>query len=133
MADDASNPDNIEETFVYTGEEGQVVPQDVVRCRVHPSVTILPDGVFYGRIKLEDVELSEGLLEIGACAFTECSALRRISIPSTVAVIRGSALNNCCELEKVELCEGLQVIESYAFVECKSLKHIAIPSTCYSD
>ena len=43
-ADGASNPDNVEEAFVYTGEAGQVVPQDVVRCRVHPSVTVFLVG-----------------------------------------------------------------------------------------
>ena len=34
------------EIFVYTGEGGQVVPRDVIRCRVHPSVTTIPEEAF---------------------------------------------------------------------------------------
>ena len=129
MADGATNPDNVDEAFVYTGEGGQVVPQDVVRVRVHPSVTILPDGVFYGRLKLVEVELSEGLLEIRECAFSDCSALRRISIPSTVTLINNNAFAYCDKMEEVNLREGLVVIESCAFESCKSLKRMTIPST----
>lgn len=35
-----------EDVFVYMGEEGSEVPEGVVRIRVHPSVTRLPDEVF---------------------------------------------------------------------------------------
>ena len=52
------------EIFVYTGEGGQVVPRDVVRCRVHPSVTMIHANAFMNCSKLEEVELCEGLLEI---------------------------------------------------------------------
>ncbi len=31
--------------FVYTGE-GCIVPRDVVRARVHPSVSVIPDEAF---------------------------------------------------------------------------------------
>ena len=67
MADEATNPDNVE-TFVYTGEGG-VVTHDVVCCRVHTSVTVIPRGAFQHRKNMEDVELCEGLLEIGERAF----------------------------------------------------------------
>ena len=53
------------EVFVYTGAGGAVVPQDVVRVRVDPSVTSIPARAFYGRKKLTEVELCEGLVEIG--------------------------------------------------------------------
>jgi len=57
MADDSSTNNNTE-VFIYT--EGAVVPQDVVRVRVHPSVTIIPEKAFQKRHKLEAVELCEG-------------------------------------------------------------------------
>ena len=127
-ADGANNPDNVEEAFVYTGGD-MIVPRDVVRCRVHPSVTIIPFNSFHYSLKLEEVEFCEGLLEIGPYAFQRCTSLKQITIPSTVAVIRDMAFEKCCQLEKVELCEGLQGIESYAFYKCMSLKRMAIPST----
>ena len=51
--------------FVYTGSGGDVVPQDVVRVRVDRSVTSIPAYAFYQHKKLAEVELCEGLVEIG--------------------------------------------------------------------
>jgi len=55
------------EVFVYTGagEGGTAVPHDVVHIRVDPSVTSIPFNAFGGRRKLIEVELCEGLLEMG--------------------------------------------------------------------
>ena len=46
------------DVFVYT--EGALVPEDVVRVRVHPSVTVIPGNAFYMRQQLEEVELWMG-------------------------------------------------------------------------
>ena len=59
------------ETFIYMGGD-TVVPSDVVRVRVHPSVTTIPEKALDGRKKLEDVILCEGLQEIGSYAFSYC-------------------------------------------------------------
>lgn len=60
-----------EDVFVYT--EGALVPRDVVRVRVHPSVTVIPHKAFDYRRKLEEVELCEGLLEIETYAFLDAN------------------------------------------------------------
>ena len=106
-----------------------IVPQDVVRVRVHPSVTVIPDDSFSRRGKLEEVEFCEGLLEIGKGAFHACTSLKGIKIPSTVTVICGRAFVYCSGLEEVELSEGLQEIREAAFFSCYRLKNIAIPTT----
>jgi len=107
-----------------------VVPQDVVRVRVHHSVTVIPEKAFHERSKLEEVELCEGLLEIGEWAFSCWSGLvKEIKIPSSVQVIGSNAFVHCHKLEKVTLCDGLLEIGSNAFSHCYSLKRIRIPST----
>jgi len=118
------------ETFIYMGGD-MVVPQDVVRVRVHPSVTVIQEKAFYQRRKLKEVELCEGLLEIGSYAFSGCweRGLKRISIPSSVRVIGSYAFNHCSELEEVILCEGLIEIGSNSFDSCYALKRTNIPST----
>jgi len=125
--EEASNNDA--DVFVYMGAGGPVAPRDIVRVRVHPSVTIIPEATFQGCNKLEEVELSEGLLEIGEQAFRYCTALKHINIPSTVTMIRLHAFSGCKQLEELELCEGLQIIGDYAFFECNSLKRLSIPDT----
>ena len=131
MAAVANNNPNNEEVFVYMGGN-MIVPQDVVRVRVHPSVTVIPNDAFDECVKLEDVELCEGLVEIGKRAFHDCTSLKRIKIPSTVTVIHDNSFQDCDELEKVELREGLLEIGEKAFCGCFKLKHIAIPSTVNS-
>jgi len=124
MADDSSS--NNAEIFVYT--EGVEVPRDVVRVRVHQSVTAIPRNAFNRRYKLEEVELCDGLLEIGEEAFKECTALQHINIPSNVTTIGNNAFHTCSKLQEVELCEGLQEIGYEAFERCTSLKNVKIPS-----
>ena len=118
------------EVFVYT--EGVVVPHDVVRVRVHPSVTIIPENAFKKREKLEVVELCEGLLEIGSYAFSKCKTLKKITIPSTVTLICSHAFAECRQLEELELFDGLQEIEEYAFLYIGPLKRLIIPNTVRS-
>ena len=123
MAEDNSNA----EIFVYT--EGAVVPIDVVRVRIHPSVTVIPEGTFREQYKLKEVELYEGLVEIGEAAFEKCNALERVSVPSTVTIVHQYAFSGCYGLEEIELSEGLLEIREFCFNWCNSLKHINIPST----
>ena len=70
----AANDVGNNEVFVYMGGEGGGgrVPRDVVRARVHPSVTRISAEAFQYCIKLVEVKLCEGLLEIGLGAFRGC-------------------------------------------------------------
>jgi len=120
MADDNNNNDD--GVFVYT--EGVVVPSDVVRVRVHPSVTVIPEEVFYRRKKLKEVELCEGLLEIGDHTFSECLALKHINIPSGATRIGLGTFSS--SLSSVRLGEGLVEIGNYAFASTR-LTQIRIP------
>ena len=123
MAEDNNNA----EVFVYI--EGVVVPDDVVRVRVHPSVTVIPEGAFKEQNKLEEVVLCDGLLEIGDEAFMECQALQKITIPSTVTEIKFCSFYQCKSLDEVVLYEGnLQIIGVRAFSDT-NIKRIKIPST----
>ena len=116
------------EIFVYMGGD-MVVPGNVVRVRVHPSVSVIPLMAFKERFQLEEIELCEGLLEIGACAYMSCRSLRRIIIPSTVTRIGWGAFSKCEKLETIQLNEGLLEIGPHAFFGSTSLKDMAIPST----
>ena len=60
------------EVFVYMGEGGEGVSDDVVCVVVDPSVTSIPDHAFEDRKKLTEVELCEGLVEIGNGSFAWC-------------------------------------------------------------
>ena len=77
--------------FEYTGV-GCPVPKDVISVR-----------------------FTEGLQKIGDDAFSECSLLKSITIPSSVTEIDADAFSRCSNLREVALNEGLQKIGKWAF------------------
>ena len=83
------------EVFVYTGEGGLEVPRDVVRARVHSSVTSIPTNAFKARKKLAEVELCDGLVEIGAVSFSWCDhSITKINIPNSLKRIKDYAFSH---------------------------------------
>jgi hypothetical protein len=72
---------NAAEVFVYTDTgvgEGAVVPEDVVRVRIDPSVLAIREKAFFRRHELQEVELHDGLRDIGSHAFEFCRALNEL-------------------------------------------------------
>ena len=65
------------------------------------------------------VIFNDGLQKIGKCAFSGCTSLESINLPSTVTEIGDSAFHNCYNLREVTLNDGLQKIGNGAFQFCK--------------
>ena len=106
-----------DEVFVYTNR-GERIPSDVVRVRVDPSVTSIPARAFYGRNKLTEVELCEGLVEIGERSFGGCDqSITYIVIPNSLRRICGSAFifSLCTPLR---LHNDIESIGDAAFAHC---------------
>lgn len=121
MGDDDGN----KQAFFYLEEKG-VIPKDVTRVRVHPSVKRI-QGAFYYREKLMSIIFNDGLEVIGRNACEGCSSLRDIEIPPLVKTIEREAFSDCTGLTTVNLGEGLEEIGKRAFEGCTSLQEITIP------
>ena len=133
MEEQLEQPFDNREVYVLT-DNWIPVPRNVIRARVDPSVTVLGNEVFLEREQLEEVELHDGLQQIGersyhADTFKECVSLKRVEIPSTVTRIRDSSFMSCMNLEEVVFNEGLRTIEYGAFMGCDRLQSITFPST----
>jgi hypothetical protein len=113
-----SPEDSIAEVFVYTGEGGAEVPRDVVRVRVDPSVTSIPVVAFEKRWKLTEVELCEGLVEIGARSFGGCDySITKINIPTSLRAIGVLAFSYSLRTP-IHLHDGIESIGGAAFADC---------------
>jgi hypothetical protein len=142
--------DNSTDVFVYNGE-GAVVPRDVVRVRIDPSVLVIPEGAFEHRLNLKEVELyDDGLYEIGPRAFFNCTALREVQSsngvarighhafawcnftkfrsPPLVTTISQGMLYGCTGLFSLDLPEIIIQVEGSAFGSCHSLRNVALAS-----
>lgn len=76
-----------------------------------------------------ELSVPEANNEIPNSAFRGCN-FSKISIPSSIKFIRGSAFEDCRWItEPLELPEGLISIADYAFHSCMSLPSITLPST----
>ena len=116
------------QAFVYTGGN-QVVPKDVVRVRIDPSVKVIKKGAFQDCTKLKEVEFTEGLKRIDALAFFFCLSLQLIVLPKTLRMIGRDAFHCCQAAKVVVLNHGLVEIRPHAFAGCTMLTHICLPTT----
>lgn len=73
------------------------------------------------------VTISEGVTEIGPYAFSGCSQLVSVSLPSTVTTIGESAFSSCSVLTSIDFQNGLTEIGTNAFYSCKAMESISIP------
>jgi hypothetical protein len=107
------------EVIIYTGRPGgDDVPRDVARVRVDPSVTSFPARAFYGRKKLAEVELCEGLVEIGAWSFMLCgSSITKIIIPTSLRRINSFAFYKSLRCP-IRLHDGIESIGDGTFGGC---------------
>ena len=62
-------------------------------------------------------------------AFSECSSLTQVTIPSSVTSIGKYVFSECSSLKKVTIPSSVTSIGNYVFSECLSLTQITIPST----
>jgi hypothetical protein len=108
----------VAEVFVYTGERGPRVPHDVVRVRVDPSVTSIPSKSFESRTKLAEVELCEGLVEIGEDSFGCCHhSITNINIPNSLRRISDGAFLRSLHCP-IRLHDYIESIGFAAFADC---------------
>ena len=78
--------------------------------------------------KIKDIAVTS----IGYSAFSGCSGLTSIEIPSSVTSIGYYAFSGCSGLTSIEIPEGVTSIENEAFKGCSGLTSIKIPSSVTS-
>ena len=103
-----------------------------------PTEMEVPEGVteigsvaFAGCTQLKSVKLPESLVYIGVAAFTECSSLTEFTVPSGVTEIEAFTFNSCTALKTVNLPETITRIGNAAFA-ATALDSFEFPASCVS-
>ena len=88
----------------------------------------LGDGAFSGCSGLTSLTIPSGVTSIGKSAFDGCSGLTSLTIPSSVTEIGNYAFDGCSGLTSLTLPSGITSISDYAFEYCSGLTSLTIPS-----
>ena len=95
-----------------------------------------PDGKIDGslfstvdRHAVEEIEIEEGITDIGECTFKGCEKLQKVTLPSTLLSIGNNAFQNCVSLKAIDLPEGVSYLGEYAFSSCASLERLELPDS----
>ena len=103
--------------------------QKIKSIEVPEGVTYLTCGLFEGCEELEEVKLSNNLIDIGEFAFHNCLSLKSIEIPESVSGIFKGAFENCKSLTEITLPENIKGLHGYTFRNCSSLTTINLPDS----
>ena len=90
---------------------------------------IIGEYAFSGCSSLTSVNIPSSVTEIGQSAFSGCSSLTSVNIPSSVTKIGQSAFSDCSSLTNVNIPSSVRRIGYEAFYNCTSLTSVNIPSS----
>ena len=88
----------------------------------------LGDGAFSGCSGLTSLTIPSGVTSIGNYAFKGCSGLTSLTIPSSVTSIGESAFRGCSGLTSLTIPSGVTEISDRTFEGCSGLTSLTIPS-----
>ena len=113
---------------------------------VKDSTKIIANAAFINNYRLKEIELPEGIIEIGDNCFENCIALKKINIkeglkriginafahsgleevklPESIIEVGNGAFNNCNDLYDINLPSGIDSISGYSLENTKYLNNI---------
>ncbi len=105
-----------------------IIPQKVSYDNKEYSVVSIEHGAFSSCSSLTSITLPSSLKEIGASAFNGCSRLTSITFPSSLTKICTYAFDKCSSLTSIILPASLTEIEYSPFSNCSNLSEIKVNS-----
>ena len=112
------------------GTEGKLVTLDLSEAKI-----VEGGDFYYGYYDYHDhhsyyYTTSDDV--IGDYAFSGCSSLTSLTLPSSVTSIGGHAFEKCSGLTSLTIPSGVTTIDYYAFADCRGLTSLTLPSSVTS-
>ena len=98
-------------------------PSDAVDVVFADSVTSLPIGVCSDNTVLTSVTMNN-VTSIGGGAFSGCTSLSGVNIPSSVTVIEDEAFSGCTSLTSMDIPSSVTNIGNRVFKDCSNLSTV---------
>lgn len=109
----------------YIGDkEVVIVPSKIDELPVY----VIGDEAFEGA-SVKDIQISEGIYQIGASCFADCALLETVDMPESVTLVGDSAFDSCTSLKEIVFPENVSEISSSVCYQCSSLTSVKILAT----
>lgn len=108
-----------------------VLPESVSYNNKTYALTSIGEDAFSYCTSLKSIEIPSSVTSIGTYAFS-ASGLMSVDIPGSVVSIGERAFFYCYELSSLKLNDGLKTIGKEAFLGCETLESISIPASVES-
>ena len=109
-----------------------VIPESVKYNGSTYPVTSIGKDAFSGCSPLTSVVIPTSVTSIGKFAFANCSRLTSITIPNSVTYIDGGALIGCTDLPSITIPNSVTSISDEVFCGCSGLTSVTIPNSVTS-
>ena len=99
------------------------IPQQVEYEGQTYAVEKIANYAFFAS-RIEEIDLPEGLHEIGDYAFGWCDDLRQIVLPSSVSRVGKGVFLSCAQLRFAQLSENMHDVPDDMFADCDALENL---------
>jgi len=112
--------------YYHSNEPWLVAKMYIKKIVIGEGVKNIGEYAFRYAGKVEDIQFSSTVEEIGKGAFCKNTALKKIVLPDNLKTIGRNAFEDCEALENVEFGKGLKEIDECAFLDC-NIKELHFP------
>lgn len=115
----------------YVGEytDTVTIPESVTYNGTTYMVTSIDYSAFSGCTELTSVTIPSTVTIINSYAFTNCSGLTKITVPRNVTSLGFAVFQGCSGLTSVSLPSSLTSVGYYLFENCTALTSVSMPSS----
>ncbi|MBQ7522487.1 MAG: leucine-rich repeat domain-containing protein [Clostridia bacterium] len=117
-------------TVIQIGQSALMDNTTVENVNLTEKILQISDNAMYGMKALKSMVLPENLTILGKSAFSHCSSLKTVTFDTEKLLqIQDFTFYGCTQLNDVVLPDSVFEIGEYAFAQCMSLDNIYIPPT----
>lgn len=112
-------------TLTYTNTNAEYVKNSLAQGIIGSCVSTIGRSAFSGCSQMSSIEIPSGVTNILGHAFRNCGSLRSITIPSGVTSVGDYAFNGC-GITSIELPSGITSIGYRCFQWCSNLTSVVV-------
>ena len=105
---------------------------NLYEIEIPQGVVNIGEKAFARLDNLKNIDIPDSVTNITTLAFYRCNGLVSVQVPGSVTAIKNGTFRECNNLKKVILNEGVTKIDGSAFIFCSSLEQIKLPQSLVS-